>query len=190
MAGAPALACRRDAVAKLRFRLLAALAAAALSGLAPARAAPAGSDPDTAVAMAAVPARWSAGTELSGAGYRWSLYRGSLDIGLGFEGTRPLVRPIDDGFDSAAPFVARLPSIHVGLRGSRPGAVLPASSLLERSLGLRGEAPTTRVGIEWKPAESQISFLRQGLGIRLDDDQRLVMRLRKGWIGVYLRSSF
>jgi hypothetical protein len=47
----------------------------------------------------------------------------------------------------------------------------------------------SRVGIEYKPAQSQV-FLNHGLGFRLGGDDKLTMRLRKGSLGLYLKRNF
>jgi hypothetical protein len=49
---------------------------------------------------------------------------------------------------------------------------------------------THRIGIEWKPAESQLMFVRDGLGMRLGGDDRLTMRLRKGTLSIYMKRQF
>ena len=50
-------------------------------------------------------------------------------------------------------------------------------------------ANVSKVGIEWKPAQSQI-FFRGGVGVRLNGDDSVVMRLRKGTFGLYMHRSF
>ncbi len=171
-----------------------AVALVGLSALASAQAAPDAGEPAAleSVALAdPVPVRWSSSAEVIGTTYRWSMYRGPLDVGLGFDLGERAGRRLEPVLESPVPVTSMLPSIHFGLRSIERRDPAPASSLLERSLGVQAVAPpATRIGIEWKPAEPQVSFLRQGLGIRLDGDQRLVMRLRKGWIGVYLKSEF
>ena len=80
-----------------------------------------------------------------------------------------------------------LPSVSVGLLSSRD---LRASSLLSRVGASREGGSESRVGIQWKPAESQVNFLREGLGMRLDSNESITMRLRKGLFGVYLQRRF
>ena len=62
--------------------------------------------------------------------------------------------------------------------------------LLSRATGLRNDAYVSKVGLEWKPAQSQVNFLREGLGFRLDGNDRMTVRLRKGVIGVYMHRKF
>jgi hypothetical protein len=81
-----------------------------------------------------------------------------------------------------------LPALSFGLRSV--SAPLPASSLVDRTLGSGADAPVvSRVGIEYKPAQSQV-FLNHGLGFRLGGDDKLTMRLRKGSLGLYLKRNF
>jgi hypothetical protein len=122
-------------------------------------------------------------------GYRWSISRGALDLGIGFVPRPAAPLPIDARFDSAAPAGWTLPSLSVGLR-SVSTAPAPASSLIERALGAPPEvASESKVGIEWKPAASPM-LLGQGLGVRLSGDDRVTMRFRKGLLGVYYKRSF
>ena len=67
---------------------------------------------------------------------------------------------------------------------------MPASHLVDRTLGSGSAVPAvSRVGIEYKPAQSQV-FLNQGLGFRLNGDDKLTMRLRKGSLGLYFKRNF
>jgi len=133
-------------------------------------------------------ARWSATGEPSESGYRLSLARGGVAIGLDFQRRLAAARTADARFDSAAPPGTMLPALSFGLRSF--SAPAPASSLVDRTLGAGRDAPlVNRVGIEYKPAQSQV-FLNHGLGFRLSGDDRLTMRLRKGSLGVYLKRNF
>ena len=90
--------------------------------------------------------------------------------------------------DSAAPPGAMLPALSFGLRSV--SAPMPASHLVDRTLGSGSAVPAvSRVGIEYKPAQSQV-FLNHGLGFRLGGDDKLTMRLRKGSLGIYLKRNF
>jgi hypothetical protein len=138
-----------------------------------------------------VPVRWVTSSEWSGRRYRWSLQRGSLDIGLAFEPRDAALRPLDEHNESAAPLVPTLPTLSLGVRRVGRGEGAAASSLLERALDRPGEGGyTSRVGIEWKPAQSQLNFLRDGLGVRLDGNDRMSVRLRKGVLSVYVQRKF
>jgi len=132
--------------------------------------------------------RWTASGEPSDAGYRLSLERGGIDVGLDFQRRLASARTIDARYDSAAPPGTMLPALSFGLRSV--SAPVAASSLVDRTLGSGAETPVvSRVGIEYKPAQSQV-FLNQGLGFRLGGDDKLTMRLRKGSLGLYLKRNF
>ena len=144
--------------------------------------------PSLSEKTAASPPRWTASGLAEHGGYRWSLSRGALDLGLRFEPRVAAVSPIDARNESAAPPGATLPSISVGLRSVAMHPA-PAESLIERALGSDSGGEVSKIGIEWKPARSQV-FFHRGIGFRLSDDERLVMRLRKGSVGIYMHRTF
>jgi len=132
---------------------------------------------------------WSASGALEDGGYRLSLSRGSLDLGLRFDARVAAARPIDGRYDSAAPPGVMLPSVSFGLRRVAAGPAAPAG-LAERALGGSTAIPeVSKVGVEWKPAQSQV-FFNQGVGFRLGGDDRLVMRLRRSSLGIYMQRTF
>ena len=142
---------------------------------------------DAAKLREAPQARWSADAEALPGGYRWSLSRGVVDMGLRFESASPWLRPHEARTESAGPLMGGLPAVSFGLRQAI--AERPAGSLLSRASGATSSF-VSKVGIEWKPAESRVNFLREGLGIRLDGNDRMTVRLRKGVIGVYMHRKF
>ncbi len=133
--------------------------------------------------------RWSSSAEVSGGQYQWSASRGGLDIGMSFAMPAQDGRRVDLLSDNAGPLVPTLPSLSVGLRrGSEPPT---ASTLLDRSTeSTGGAAYASKIGLEWKPQQSRVNFLREGLGIRLDGDDRMTVRLRKGVLGIYMQRKF
>jgi hypothetical protein len=135
--------------------------------------------------------RWISSYDVSRTDYRWSLGRGALDLGLRLEARGgPVHLPESRAAAGApAPLVADLPSVSIGLRSISLRSDASASNLVDRTLGSGGEAYVRKVGLEWKPAQSRI-FLNQGLGIRLDGDDRVMVRMRRGSLGLYLRSNF
>jgi hypothetical protein len=136
----------------------------------------------------AAPARWRSSSELTAHGYRVSLTRGSLDLGLHFETLSSRVGAEQAIPDPPGPAVSTLPSLSFGLRQGSPTT---AGTLLERSTGGGPSSSyVSRFGVEWKPAESRVNFLREGLGIRLEGNDRMTVRLRKGVIGVYMHRKF
>ncbi|HUP08030.1 MAG TPA: hypothetical protein VMU47_12800 [Caldimonas sp.] len=130
---------------------------------------------------------WRTRRELDGDAYRFSLARGGLDLGLSFDLATRASGPHDVRTELEGPMVSPLPSVSVGLLSSRD---VPASSLLSRVGAGHEGGSESRVGIQWKPAESQVKFLREGLGMRLDSNESITMRLRKGLFGVYLQHRF
>jgi hypothetical protein len=137
--------------------------------------------------------RWTASYDVSRTDYRWSLGRGALDLGLRFESRDSALRLPPSRFEGitpGAPLIADLPSLSIGLRSTAVRSDGAAGNLVERALGSGGtETYVRKVGIEWKPEPSRL-FLNRGLGIRLDDDDRVTVRLRKGSLGLYMQTNF
>jgi len=141
--------------------------------------------PEAATVPAAAP-RWAAGGTMRADGYQMSVARGSFGVGMRFE---PRILPLRPTETATEPTTLTLPAVSVELRSVAAQPVV-ASSLVERALGGDSEATTvSKVGIEWKPAQSQI-FFRGGVGLRLSGDDSVVMRLRKGTLGVYMQRRF
>jgi hypothetical protein len=136
-----------------------------------------------------VPLRWTSSAQLVGGAYRLSLSRGPLDIGMSFDTSARTVRPVDPRVDTQGPVMSTLPAVSLGFRqgGSDPST---AGSLLERATSQDNGDYTSKVGIQWKPAESNVSFIREGLGFRLDGNERVTMKLRKGMLGLYMQHRF
>lgn len=133
--------------------------------------------------------RWTSSVELSRGQYRWSASRGALDVGMNFAMPAQDGRGVDLRTDNAGPLVPTLPSFSVGLR--RESQAPTASTLLDRSAASsRGASYVSKIGLEWKPPQSQVNFLRGGLGIRLDGNDRMTVRLRKGVLGLYMQRKF
>ncbi len=129
--------------------------------------------------------------ELSGGQYRWSASRGSLDVGMNLRHARP-GRPALSTCESetAGPLLPTLPIAQRRLAPRRATARPPAACSTgppDRPAALRTSA---RSAFEWKPPQSQVNFLREGLGIRLDGNDRMTVRLRKGVLGVYMQRKF
>ena len=159
------------------------LALAVLSGGASA------ADGGPAAPQAGAAPAWHASGAPAEGGYRWSLSRGALDVGVAFEPGMPARWPAESRLDSAVPLGANLASVSLGFTETNAGPE-PASSLIERALGSgTGPAYVRKIGIAWKPAQSPL-FFHQGLGVRLSGDDRLTMRLRKGSLGLYMQRNF
>jgi len=130
--------------------------------------------------------RWSTRAELDSNSYRVSLSRGKLDLGVGFDAPAGAATRTARSVDPAGPIVPTLPSLSIGLRSVAAGP--PPNSLIERA-STDGANPASgqRVGLEWKPAPSNV-FVPGGL--RLTGDDRVTMKVRSGQIGLYMKSSF
>ena len=133
--------------------------------------------------------RWSASSALSDGSYRSALSRGKLDFAMKFDAPVRSARPGDGPVEPVAAYVAPLPTLSVGLRNVATGPT-PAGALLDRATGASArDQRESRVGLEWKPSQSRV-FLNRGLGIRLDGDDRLTMRLKKGSLGLFMQTRF
>ena len=147
--------------------------------------------PESRLTPPGVRAEWSA---LS---YRWWLTRGRTDLGLGL-GTvgyvaRPAVGEPVAGPATAGSFVASAPLVTIGMRyRTSELSVLFAdvSGARNSALNRGGDAYFTKVGVEWKASPSRFNLTHGGLGLQLDGGSRMSLRLRKGVLGLYLRSQF
>ena len=141
-------------------------------------------------AVASPPTRWASSAELVGRSYRWSLSRGALDLGMRFDAPRSATQAANLGAP-LSPVGTELPALSLGWRLPASGRAPSAGTLLERAMeSARGESAGSKIGVEWKPAEPQINFLREGLGIRLEGNDRMTVRLRKGMLGIYMHRKF
>ena len=96
--------------------------------------------------------------------------------------------------DTAATGVALAssPSLSVGLRRRTTAtSTVFADATGSRSIGVSGiDTYSGKVGVEWKKAESRWSVAYSGLGLRLSSESRMIVNLRKGGVGIYMRSQF
>jgi hypothetical protein len=129
-------------------------------------------------------------------GRRWWVSRGPADFGVGL-GTVTLVSRPTGAVD--------------GLAGTDGAALAPSGTVL--TLGMRyktsdrsaffadasgwhgGRLQNTdgfagKVGMEFKSAQSRWQLSYGGLGLHLNGDTRMLVRIRSGGFGIYMRSSF
>ena len=133
---------------------------------------------------------WSARSSMSEGSFRSALSRGKLDLGVAFDAPVRSLRPGDTPIDPVVAYGPPAPTLTIGLRSTPAGTVASAGSLLERATGATfGQRPERKFGLEWKTARSRV-FLNRGLGIRLDGDDRLTMRLKKGSLGLFVHTVF
>lgn len=135
--------------------------------------------------------------DVSGVSLRWWKSVGpaatGLDVGLGLGTVGYLVRPpVQGATDSSASLANPSPLLTVGMRyrTSERSAVYADTSSARGFAANGHDAYTAKVGMEWKSASSPVRLMQGGLGMQLDGGGRMMLRVRKGTVGVYLRSAF
>jgi hypothetical protein len=135
-------------------------------------------------------------SELSELNYRWWLSRGRVGVGLGLGtvtyGLSP-TRGLPGVFgDESSTVLVTGTVLTLGMRyRTSAHSVLFADAAGVRGLGLeRGDAVVGKVGVDFKLAQSRWNVSYGGLGMGLAGDTRMTLRLRKGGLGLYMRSSF
>jgi hypothetical protein len=143
---------------------------------------------------------------LSDISYRFWVSRGRADLGFGIGalaltaqpfGSAPTAAPAtapNGSLDSQTILLASAPSLSVGMRfRASPESTFFADASGARGLGLNnGDAYLGKVGVEWKPAPfaSRWNIAYGGIGWRLSSDSRMTLRIRRGGLGLYMRSQF
>lgn len=132
-------------------------------------------------------------TELS---YRRWATRGRADVGWGIGSMLFVERPtglLPGRYGEGAGVTTGAGTmLMLGLR-YRTGAQssIYADAAQVRGLGLDGEDRVVgKVGIEFKAAQSNWRISYGGLGFRLAGDARMTVKLRRGGLGIYMRSTF
>ena len=147
---------------------------------------------EPAVATTPIPddsPRWQSRSTFVDGAYGSSFSRGKLDVGVRFDAPVRSARLGEAPTDPAIAYLSPAPTLSLGLR-STAGTAPAASSLIDRATGAAiGQAAERKVGVEWKPARSRV-FLNRGVGIRLDGDDRVTMRLKKGSLGLFMQTAF
>lgn len=135
--------------------------------------------------------------EVSGLSYRWWKSVGpsaaGLDVGVGVGTVGYLVRPPAQGaVDSSAGLANSSTLLTVGMRyRTSERSVVYADTSSARGFAANGhDAYVAKVGMEWKSASSPVRLMQGGLGLQLDGGGRMTLRVRKGTVGVYMRSAF
>jgi hypothetical protein len=127
-------------------------------------------------------------------GYRWWLSKGRADLGVGLGTLAYVVRPTGSlpGLgDSGQSVLASGSVLTLGMRyrTSASSAVF-ADAASWHGAGLSGDAVVGKVGLEFKTAKSTLNLAYGGLGLALPGDARMMLRVRRGGLGLVLRSSF
>ena len=134
--------------------------------------------------------RWQSRASLSDGTFGSAFSRGKLDVGVRFDTPTRAVRLGEAPIDPVLAYLSPAPTLSVGLRSTSAAAAPAASSLIDRATGASiGQQSERKVGLEWKPAQSRV-FLNRGLGIRLDGDDRVTMRMKKGSLGLFMQTAF
>jgi hypothetical protein len=134
--------------------------------------------------------------EATEVGYRWWISRGRADLGLGLGTLAYTIRPVG----STAGLVPEAPANVVGAgtvltlgmryRTSDRSSVF-ADAASWRGAGIDGgDAVAGKVGIEFKSAQSRFNIAYGGLGLKLAGDARMTLRMRRGGLALFMRSTF
>ena len=139
-------------------------------------------------------------SELNELSYRWWLSSGRADVGLGLGRVSYGLRPIS-GFvggsvgamgDESSKVLATGTVLTLGMRyRTSAHSTLFADAAGVHGLGLEGGGVIVgKVGVDFKLAQSRWNIAYGGLGLRLNGDTRMTLRVRKGGLAIYMRSSF
>lgn len=138
-----------------------------------------------------LPGYRSESTELS---YRWWLSTGRADLGLGLGTLAYVNRPTGSipglGADNGVIASGTVLTVGMRYRTSKSSAIF-ADAASWRAAGLNGgDAVAGKVGIEFKAAQSRWNVAYGGLGLHLDGNTRMSLRVRRGGLAVFMRSTF
>lgn len=127
---------------------------------------------------------------------RWWFSTGLTDIGFGVGSAALMAQPMFEASafnaSDAGIVLASSPSLSLGIRHRTSAAsTVYADATRTRSIGVSGiDGYSGKVGVEWKSAESRWNVAYSGLGMRLSSESRMTLSLRKGGLGIYMRSQF
>ena len=127
---------------------------------------------------------------------RWWYSTGPTDIGFGVGTIALIATPMGGGVTADAVnsgiALASSPTLSLGIRRRTSAAsTVYADATRTRTIGVNGiDSYSGKVGVEWKSAESRWSVAYSGLGMRLSAESRMTLSLRKGGLGIYMRSRF
>jgi hypothetical protein len=128
--------------------------------------------------------------------YRWWASSGRADMGLGLGAVTLSSRPtgIVPGLVNAggANVVASSTVLTLGMRyrtSPRSSVFADASSWRGNGIDVN-DGVAGKVGLEFKSAQSRFNVAYGGLGMRLTGDSKMTVRLRRGGLGLFMRSEF
>lgn len=130
-------------------------------------------------------------------GYRWWISRGRADLGLGLGTLAYSIRPVGSSAglvpDAAASVVASGTVLTLGMRyrTSDRSSVFADAASWRGGGGFDGRDQVAgKVGVEFKSAQSRFNIAYGGLGVKLAGDARMTVRMRRGGLGIYMRTKF
>jgi hypothetical protein len=134
--------------------------------------------------------------EATEVGYRWWISRGRADLGLGLGTLAYSVRPITGAAgllpEAPANVVGSGTVLTLGMRyrtSDRSSLFADAASWRGAGIG-GGDGVAGKVGIEFKSAQSRFNIAYGGLGLKLAGDARMTLRMRRGGLALFMRSTF
>ena len=135
-------------------------------------------------------------TEVSEISSRWWFSVGRTDVGFGVGSVALMAQPMTGAVAADAALsriaLASSPSLSMGIRRQTSAvSALYADATRTHSMGVSGiDSYSGKVGVEWKTADSRWSVAYSSLGMRLSSQSRMTVSLRKGGLGIYMRSQF
>jgi hypothetical protein len=134
-------------------------------------------------------------TEMGSVTYRWWLNRaGRANVGFGVGTLGFLVTPIEGLGTGPHTLAYAAPTVTVGWRYQLSGnstVYADASGARRVTSDARTDLYSTKLGMEWTTKNpSMLGFEKGALGVRLDSGLRMSLRVRRGGLGMYLRSQF
>jgi hypothetical protein len=131
--------------------------------------------------------------ELASIQYRLWKSHGRADFGMGL-GTIGYVQPsLGLRADGPVTLSGAAPLVSVGMRyrvSTESAVFADASGTRALPPDTSGAYVSTKIGMEWKPAQSHFGFEGGALGIHFDSGYKLSLKARRDGLGVYLRSQF
>lgn len=134
-------------------------------------------------------------TDLTELSYRRWASSGRASVGIGFGSITLTDRPVGTAplRDTAPTAIASGSVMMLGLHyRATDSSSFYADASRVSGLGGSGDDPQVvgKVGMEFKAARSQWNVAYGGLGFRMAGDARMTVKLRRGGVGLFMRSAF
>jgi hypothetical protein len=131
--------------------------------------------------------------ELAAVQYRLWKSHGRADFGVGL-GTIGYVQPaLGLRADGPVALSGATPLVSIGMRyrvSAESAVFADASGTRALPSDTGGPYVSTKIGMEWKPAQSHFGLEGGALRIQFDSGYKLSLKARRDGLGVYLRSQF